>query len=260
MSSNLKSLSLQGQRIVVSRSAVKADYQRSSCLERHIVEGDNPVCGVENRPRSAFYESGCLGMQPKMGGKLLLKLNIGTRPIANKYREGKMKSTLKRKLIVRETVKREAHGISNALSKFRQAAVSTLRRVDPNGQSALVPGAVIRRIFRQRASTAVGTGREASRRGGQPSGWCYKSRWRSRVRQRSFMRYALPFHEGGWSLAVPVACRIGRTACSALELLVTASTVRSAHDSCPSCWRSYDFMRPVLKHGPRSLTCVRVFG
>ena len=37
-----------------------------------------------------------LGMQPKMGGKLHLKLNIGTRPIANKYREGKMKRTLKR--------------------------------------------------------------------------------------------------------------------------------------------------------------------
>jgi hypothetical protein len=223
MSSNLKSLSLQGQRIVVSRSAVKADYQRSSCLERHIAEGDNPVCGVENRPRSAFYESGCLGMQPKMGGKLLLKLNIGTRPIANKYREGKMKSTLKRKLIVRETVKREAHGISNALSKFRRAAVSTRRRADPNGQPALVSEAVTRRIFRQRASTTVGTGREASRRGGQPSGWCYKSRWRSRLRQRSrYLRHALPFHEGGWSLAVPVACRSGRTACSALELLVIA--------------------------------------
>ena len=73
-----------------------------------------------HQPRSAFYESGCLGMQPKMGGKLLLKLNIGTRPIANKYREGKMKSTLKRKLIVRETVEREAHGISNALLRFRQ--------------------------------------------------------------------------------------------------------------------------------------------
>ena len=39
-----------------------------------------------------------MGMQPKMGGKLHLKLNIGTRPIANKYREGKMKSTLKREL------------------------------------------------------------------------------------------------------------------------------------------------------------------
>jgi hypothetical protein len=44
----------------------------------------------------AFGESGCLGMQPKVGGRLHLKLNTGTRPIANKYREGKVKSTLKR--------------------------------------------------------------------------------------------------------------------------------------------------------------------
>ncbi len=35
-------------------------------------------------------------MQLKMGGELHLKLNIGERPIANKYREGKMKSTLER--------------------------------------------------------------------------------------------------------------------------------------------------------------------
>ena len=35
-------------------------------------------------------------MQPKAGGKLHPKLNSGTRPIANKYREGKVKSTLKR--------------------------------------------------------------------------------------------------------------------------------------------------------------------
>ena len=46
-------------------------------------------------------------MQLKMGGKFHLKLNMGTRPIANKYREGKMKSTLKRELIERETVERE---------------------------------------------------------------------------------------------------------------------------------------------------------
>ena len=44
------------------------------------------------------YESGSLGMLLKVGGKLHLRLNIGTRPIANKYREGKMKSTLKREL------------------------------------------------------------------------------------------------------------------------------------------------------------------
>jgi hypothetical protein len=48
--------------------------------------------------RGTFHESGCLGMQPKMGGKSLLRLIIGERPIANKYREGKMKRTLKREL------------------------------------------------------------------------------------------------------------------------------------------------------------------
>ena len=46
-------------------------------------------------------------MQLKMGGKFHLRLNTGKRPIANKYREGKMKSTLKRELKVREIVKRE---------------------------------------------------------------------------------------------------------------------------------------------------------
>jgi len=49
-----------------------------------------------------------LRMQPKLGGKSHLKLNIGKRPIANKYREGKMKRTLKRELKVLEIVKREA--------------------------------------------------------------------------------------------------------------------------------------------------------
>jgi len=43
-----------------------------------------------------------------VGGKFHLKLNIGERPIANKYREGKMKRTLKRELKVLEIVKREA--------------------------------------------------------------------------------------------------------------------------------------------------------
>ena len=49
-------------------------------------------------PRDAFAESGCLGMQPKVGGKSHLRLNTDGRPIANKYREGKMKRTLKREL------------------------------------------------------------------------------------------------------------------------------------------------------------------
>ena len=47
-----------------------------------------------------------------MGGKFHLKLNIGSRPIANKYHEGKMKRTLKRELKVPEIVEREANGTS----------------------------------------------------------------------------------------------------------------------------------------------------
>ena len=48
--------------------------------------------------RSVTNESVCLGMQTKLGRKSDLKLNNGERPIANKYREGKMTRTLKREL------------------------------------------------------------------------------------------------------------------------------------------------------------------
>ena len=49
-----------------------------------------------------------------MGGSFLLKLNIDSRPIANKYREGKMKRTLERELKVREIAEREANETSDA--------------------------------------------------------------------------------------------------------------------------------------------------
>ena len=42
------------------------------------------------------FESDCLRMQSKAGGKLHPRLNTGTSPIVDKYREGKLKSTLKR--------------------------------------------------------------------------------------------------------------------------------------------------------------------
>lgn len=47
-----------------------------------------------------------------MGGKFHLKLNIGSRPIANKYHEGKVKRTLKRELKVPEIAERKANGTS----------------------------------------------------------------------------------------------------------------------------------------------------
>ena len=52
-----------------------------------------------------------------MGRKIDLKLNNGERPIANKYREGKMKRTLKRGLKVLEIAKREALKTSDILSE-----------------------------------------------------------------------------------------------------------------------------------------------
>jgi hypothetical protein len=47
-----------------------------------------------------------------VGGKFHLKLNNGSRPIANKYHEGKMKRTLERELKVPEIAEREANGTS----------------------------------------------------------------------------------------------------------------------------------------------------
>ena len=47
-----------------------------------------------------------------MGGNFHLKLNIDPRPIANKYREGKVKRTLKRELKVPEIAKKEANETS----------------------------------------------------------------------------------------------------------------------------------------------------
>ena len=64
------------------------------------------------RVRSAFQESRSSRLERKLGGKFHLKLNIGSRPIANKYHEGKVKRTLKRELKVPEIAEREANGAS----------------------------------------------------------------------------------------------------------------------------------------------------
>jgi len=48
-----------------------------------------------------------LGFQAKSAGKVQLNLNISSRPIAEKYCEGKLKRILKRKLKELEIVWRE---------------------------------------------------------------------------------------------------------------------------------------------------------
>ena len=65
--------------------------------------------------RQGILESRTLDMVCKMGGNCLLKLNIGLRPIANKYCEGKMKRTLERELKVPEIAGREANEASYCL-------------------------------------------------------------------------------------------------------------------------------------------------
>jgi hypothetical protein len=63
-----------------------------------------------------------------MGGKFHLKLNNGERPIANKYREGKMKRTLKRELKVLEIAKREALTTSASRCSSSSAPLESVYR------------------------------------------------------------------------------------------------------------------------------------
>lgn len=69
-----------------------------------------PRKGQGARRRRRPPESGCSGMQPQAGGKPHPRLNTGERPIANKYREGKMKRTLRRESKALEIAGREALG------------------------------------------------------------------------------------------------------------------------------------------------------
>ena len=69
---------------------------------------------VDPRVRHSFHESRSSGLERKLGGKFHLKLHIRSKPIANKYHEGKMKRTLKRELKVSEIAERKADGTSVA--------------------------------------------------------------------------------------------------------------------------------------------------
>ena len=80
-------------------------------LKESIREGENPVSSVDLACRYAFIESRTLEVVRKMGGSFLLKLNTDSRPIAYKYREGKVKRTLKRELKVPEIPGSEADEI-----------------------------------------------------------------------------------------------------------------------------------------------------
>ena len=88
-----------------------------------------------------------------MGGNLLLKLNIDSRPIANKYREGKVKRTLERELKVSEIAEREANETSlwrrdccRRWLRWRLESVSLLLLLEP----------VFYSVSRRYKSTSIG--------------------------------------------------------------------------------------------------------
>jgi hypothetical protein len=69
----------------------------ASALEEVTTVGESPIAfRLVAWPNPGMLESGCLRVQPKAAGKLQLRLNMTARPIANKYREGKLQRTLKR--------------------------------------------------------------------------------------------------------------------------------------------------------------------
>ena len=71
-----------------------------------------------------------------MGGKFHPKLNTGERPIANNYREGKVKRTLKRESKVLETVGRE--GVSTSIHLLKNQMFRAV--VDPRVVGSSSPG------------------------------------------------------------------------------------------------------------------------
>ena len=60
------------------------------------IEGVRPVRALDPGPPIRSVESASLRLLAKVGGSPLLRLNTGASPIADKYREGKLQSTLKR--------------------------------------------------------------------------------------------------------------------------------------------------------------------
>ena len=76
-------------------------------------EGNSPVGRLLfSTARCAFEESRSSGLERKVGGKLLVKLNNSSSLIVDKYHEGKVKRTLERVLKVPEISGREANAPS----------------------------------------------------------------------------------------------------------------------------------------------------
>ena len=164
-------------------------------------------------------------MQPKMGGKYHLKLNNGERPIANKYREGKMKRTLKRELNSTWNCQK-----GNAWNQYCSL------------EPMLSFGVVCSFYWASQHQFDLEETRHWKVVLGHYSLW--RTLW---VGLRSAVQSWVP------------SCLLRSTRRQLVDCEFIDWARLVLPHLCLGCWRN-GFKRPVLKHGPRSLTYMRVFG
>ena len=87
-------------------------YEVLNALEKHPLESERLVEGLGTLLMWRFESCVAWDCSAKLGGRFHLKLNICRKPIVYKYREGKMKSTLRRGLREPEIDEEEAYGLA----------------------------------------------------------------------------------------------------------------------------------------------------
>jgi len=166
-----------------------------------------------------------------MGGRFHPKLNTGGRPIANKYRQGKLKRTLERESKALEIVEREANGIGHDLREIIHRGILPPR-----------DGA------RKRPDPGARVSRGCARPGGRPA---------------SSRGVVGGVREGGWGFP---PTRGLRTTPRGEDTDVRRQADGGAEDSSRAlsparqgCGRNGP-IRPAFEHGPRSPTRMRAEG
>ena len=190
-------------------------------------------------------------MQRKVGGKFHLKLNIGARPIANKYREGKMKRTLKRELKSTWNCWKgiESFPVSIILNIFHWRVATYFCLAVVHSTSSFILFRLVGALCFGVTSESVCKLREMIIEEVVHFGGCY-----------IFLISRRGWDWGAYNVLLSLigACLISCLEC--LHCLRYNWVIVLVCNLCRSgLWRN-GAIRPVLKHGPRSLTCVQVLG
>ena len=210
-------------------------------------------CRAGLRPR-ASQESGCLRMQPKAGGRPHLRLNTGTRPIANKYREGKLKRTLKREFKSTWNRSEENGRIRKVGPGIQPSGPGRAPAPGPQGRAPRrpggPPGALSRAVRRDRPGGGQTAGGARPRERGPRAQAC---RTAEDCRARPPGSGRSPGSRTHRATGRPRAALCHRASGLAWRAAPAQGAERRRRESRPS-------VRPVLKHGPRSLADARVIG